>query len=139
MFRELLDEFMRLRGLSQDDVALLIGTSQQGVSAILKGNGNTRSGTREKYFKNVPGFEEFYKNKTSNLTNKAQVIKGTVVLDETLLEDESNIAALSRFLSDFHHELLENKAFKRYIARVEYELKNKTNIKNIEDETGEVL
>lgn len=65
MFKELLREYIKIKGLSQIELANLIGDSQQAISDFLKKDGNPQRKTREKYFQTLQGFEEFYLNNTS--------------------------------------------------------------------------
>ena len=82
MFRELLVKYMEINGISQMDLSKKIGTSQQSVSDFLTSEGNPQKRTREKYFKNLLGFEDFYVQNTrknefqkSTLTNYIDTLK----------------------------------------------------------------
>ncbi|WP_233881835.1 XRE family transcriptional regulator [Tenacibaculum piscium] len=66
MFKDNLKEYIESKGLSQSDLAEMIDSSQQAVSDFLSSDGKPRLETKKKYFELVGGFEDFYKQKTSN-------------------------------------------------------------------------
>jgi len=66
MFKEILREYIEFKGLSQSEIAEIIGDSQQAVSDFLNKSGNPQKKTREKYFEKLVGFKDYYNTKTSN-------------------------------------------------------------------------
>lgn len=89
MFKTLLKEYMKIKGISQSELADLVGDSQQAISDFLLKDGNPQKKTREKYFLKLEGFREFYdqdgitskKQETVNAmteADKEDIIKGVV-------------------------------------------------------------
>lgn len=65
MFKEVLRKYIEFKGISQSELALTIGDTQQAISDFLKKEGNPQKKTRDKYFKKLVGFEDYYKHNTS--------------------------------------------------------------------------
>lgn len=47
-FKEVLRNYLELKGISQTDLALMLGDSQQAISDFLSKDGNPRQKTRQK-------------------------------------------------------------------------------------------
>tara|TARA_R110002167_G_scaffold81296_6_gene222709 strand:- start:2281 stop:2841 length:561 start_codon:yes stop_codon:yes gene_type:complete len=69
MFKKKLRDYLKIKGVSQYELAELVGDTQQAVSDFLSNDGNPQKKTREKYFENLEGFREFYE--TSELQEKS--------------------------------------------------------------------
>jgi integrase len=54
-----------IRGITQSELASFVGDTQQAVSDFLNKDANPQSKTRDKYFKKLVGFEDYYKHNTS--------------------------------------------------------------------------
>ncbi|MGY5351638.1 helix-turn-helix domain-containing protein [Wenyingzhuangia sp. IMCC45533] len=70
MFREILNNYLKTKGISQSELASLTGDSQQAISDFLNKKGNPQKKTREKFFNSLHGFKEYYDlyiSKSSNV------------------------------------------------------------------------
>jgi transcriptional regulator with XRE-family HTH domain len=61
MFKQVLRKYIEIKGITQSELASIIGDSQQAVSDFLTKEGNPHKKTRNKYFEKLVGFENFYK------------------------------------------------------------------------------
>ncbi len=66
-FKNILRKYLKINNITQIDLSSILGESQQSVSDFLKKDGNVQNKTRKKYFEKLVGFEEFYKNETSEI------------------------------------------------------------------------
>lgn len=93
-FKETLKEYLTIKGISQKELAELLGDSQQAISDFLSKKSNPRKKTREKYFNKLVGFEDFYKQKTSldnvNLNETPTIYKpeGKIIDSDNLPQKE---------------------------------------------------
>ncbi|WP_299681058.1 helix-turn-helix transcriptional regulator [uncultured Tenacibaculum sp.] len=109
MFKEILRKYITLKGLTQNDIANIIGDSPQAVSDFLSKQGNPRSKTKEKYFK-IEGFEEFFKKEESNLIYS----QNNLQLDNDKLNALKKTLPLNVFTPEeiLDHIISNNKDFK---------------------------
>jgi len=110
MFKELLLEYMNLKGLTQIEVSELLGDTQQAISDFLSKKSNPQKKTKEKYFENLTGFEDFYNEKTSLKQGNVDTKKDIEKLADLVIKNHNELMFVEKYRYWF-----ETKAQKRAI------------------------
>lgn len=61
-FKDILRNYMEIKAITQNELAEILGESQQSVSDFLKKDGNPQKKTKDKYFEKLSGFKVFFEN-----------------------------------------------------------------------------
>jgi len=73
VFKEKLRKYLYINNISQLDLSIKTGDTQQAVSDFLKKEGTPHAKTRKKYFDSIDGFKDYYDNKEkTSLINKKE-------------------------------------------------------------------
>lgn len=118
VFKEILREYLDIRGFSQDEVAEMVGDTQQAVSNFVNSDGKPHKNSREKYLEKLEGFNEFYNNHNTTLKQKNYVRESSAAYAPKTVSYEDAKEFFYKCLDDdeLFNELMEDDRCKRYFV-----------------------